>query len=228
MRLFESKNPFASYNTLWEDDQTRIEIGNRAQIQVAKDIKRKFPRSRLISMSVRGSKKTDIDVEINPKLEIKIEVKYIKNMVTVYDVLLQRNQQDSFLDWFASRLPFNTLHLSFAALIDKMRKKDKKIGFVGDEGTAQYSGKIPAWWLSSPQVTTKIRDLLIKRYIDRGDNYFAMVGVDGKVSYFHLQGPVVPALGNTPFPHVIRAKTDTYGNAPPGYVRAAIKVQLAV
>lgn len=226
MRLFESKNPFMQ---LSEDEQARIDLGNRAQIQVAKDIKRKYPRSYLVSMSPRSSKKTDIEIEINPKLPIKIEVKYIKNLVTVYDALLHRGQQDPFLDWFASRLPFNTHKLSFTQLIDKVRERgDLSVGFVGDEGTARHSGKVPVWWISSPQVLTKMRDILIKRYVTRDDNYFAVVNTDGKVAYYYLQGPIVPALGNNPFPQILKAKTDTYGSAPPGQVRAAIKAYLAL
>lgn len=225
MRLFESKDPF---QILWEDDQARIELGNRAQLQVAKDIKRKFPRSELISMSARSSKKTDIEMNINPKLPIKIEVKYIKDKVTIYDALLQRGQRDPFLDWYASRLPFNQQGLSFTQLIDLQREQDKSIGFARDKGTAPNTGKVPAWWLTSPQVLSKLRDILIKRYVERDDNYFAVVNTDGKVAYFYLQGPVVPALGKIPFPQILRAKTDTYGSAPPGCVRAAVKAYLAI
>ena len=222
MRLFESKNPFQYI----EEDQERVELGNRAQLQVSKDIKRKFSRSQIISMSAPYQKKTDIEVAINSSLIVKIEVKYIKNLVTVYDTLLHRDQLDPIFDWFASRLPFNTYNLPFTKLMDKVREKDQSIGFAGDAGAAKNSGKVPSWWISSPRVISKLRDILIKRYTDRGDNYFALVNTDGKVRYYYLQGPVVPAFGTAPFPQIARAKTDTYGRAYPGAVRAAIKVQL--
>lgn len=228
MRLFNTKDPFDDeLQYLSEEDQQRIALGNDAQVAVAADFKKRFPRSKLISMSTRSQKKTDIEIAVSPELAIKVEVKHIKAMVTVYDSLLRRGDKNELFDWFAKRLTINPAGLGFTALMDAMRRKDKAVGFVGDPGTAPATGRVPPWWITNAQALGKLRQKLMQRYAEKGDNYLAIVGAEG-VRYFHISGPVVPELGNDPFPNVVRAKTDTYGRAPPGQVRAAIKVYLGL
>lgn len=224
MKLNETKDPF---EILWEDDQERVEIGNAAQKTVINDFRKRFPGSICTYMAPPRSQKTDIQMKLQNGETVRIECKFIKKWVTIFEMTLRRGDSNSFLDWFAGRITQNSFGLPFSGLMDQERKKDKTIGFVGDSGTAKASGKVPAWHVISLSVLQKLRQMLVKRYTERDDNYLAIVKDTG-ISYHYIDGPKLPELGNLPFPNILRAKTDTYGRALKGSVRVAIKVLLNI
>jgi hypothetical protein len=226
MRLFDYKDPFY-FEPLSEEEQERVSLGHQAQLAVVADFKRRLPHSKCTYMAPTSSQKTDIIMQTGDGVSVKIEAKSVKAMVTVFDTTVRRGDRNEILDWIAKRVLVNKSGLSFADLIDQEREKDKSIGFAGDRGAAPNSGKVPAWWISSPSVLAKLRDILHQRYAAKNDNYLAIVNAAGQVSYHYVAGPKIPQIQAQPFPTILKAKTDTYGRSQPGSVRAAVKVRFA-
>lgn len=223
MRLFEAKDPF---EVLTEDEQERITIGNKAQTAVARDFEWKFPGSKCVYMAGKSSKRTDIIMKLSTGQEVHIECKAMSELVTLYDSTIHRGSVDPILDWFASRATNGNENLTMAQVVDFYREKEKRYGFAGDEGSSAKTGLVPALWIRSPSVCGKLRQILMARYIERNENYFALVTSSG-ITYHYLSGIKIPELGLHPFPKIVRAKTDTYGGAGASTIRVAIKAVIS-
>ncbi len=229
MRLFEAKDPFELFEGYEEEDeQTRIATGAAAQKVVVKDFQKKFPASELTYQAPPGSQKTDIIMTTRDGTPVHFEVKVHGARITAYDSSLRRGDTDPLLDWAVSTLQSNKEKLTFTQLVDRMRTQNKKYGFPGDEGVAK-SGGVPALRLSGPAVLSELRKQLIKRYLERKDNYLALVDpTTSHVAYCYIQGPFLRALHPQKFPKIRAAVFDSYGYdfKSKDKLRAAIKVFL--
>lgn len=228
MRLIEVNDPFPLFENE-EDEQVRLNTGAAAQVHVIRDFRRKFPSSKVTFTALPGSQKTDIIMTMKDGNEVHIEVKVAGMRITAYDCSIRRGDTNPLLDWAVSTLPNNPHKLTFTQLIDEVRKQDKRVGFPGDPGVAK-SGKIPAFPLSGASVLNQLRQQLINRYKEKGDNYLALVipGSD-EVKYYYISGSFLRGLHAEKFPKLSKAQFDTYGWDPKSgdAIRAAIKVYIA-
>lgn len=228
MRLFETKEVFPLLENE-EDEQSRVSTGAAAQIFVVRDFRRKFPSSKLTFKAPPGSQKTDIIMTMKDGTAVHLEVKVAGMRITAYDSTIHRGDTDALLDWAASTLPNNPQKLSFSDLIDTVRQQDRRVGFPGDEGVAK-SGKVPAFPLKGPAVLSQLRQQLMNRYKEKGDNYLALV-IPGtnQVQYYYISGPFLRGLHAEKFPTLSRAQFDTYGwdSKSGNGLRAAIKVYIS-
>ncbi len=228
MRLFEANDPFPLLENE-EDEQTRLNTGAAAQVHVIRDFRRKFPSSKVTFTAPPGSQKTDIIMTMKDGQDVHIEVKVAGMRITAYDCSIRRGDTNPLLDWAVSTLPNNPRKLTFTQLIDEVRKQDKRVGFPGDSGVAK-SGKIPAFPLNGASVLKQLRQQLMDRYQQKGDNYLALV-IPGsnEVKYYYISGPFLRGLHAEKFPKISKAQFDTYGWDPKSHdaIRAAIKVYIA-
>jgi len=211
---------------LLEDDQSRVNVGGSAQASFARVFKKKFPNSRVISISPRSSQAADIIVKHNGK-KLQFEVKARtgpERTNVVYDKSLRRGAHDPILDAFARSFGKER---TFSELIDSYRKKDSRIGFPGDLGVVS-SGKIPREFNSTdPTFLSQLRQAVIRRLQANGDNYFAIHDLSTGITSVYFTGLGDNVLGAKPYPKLSSVQIDTYGGGYKGGMRVGIKAVIA-
>ncbi len=210
---------------LFESDQARVDIGGSAQATFARAFKRKYPKSRIVSISPRSSKAADIIVKHEgQKLQFEIKARTGPEKTNVvYNTTLRRGDRDPVLDSFARSRGKD----SFSALIDSYRKKDSQIGFPGDKGVVK-SGKIPREFYSDdPDVLSKLRAHVIKHLQANGDNYFAIHDMSTGTTSIYFTGLGDNILGAKPYPKLTSVQLDTYGRGYKGAMQIGTKAVIA-
>jgi len=210
---------------LFEDDQTRVDVGGSAQSSFARSFKKKFPKARIVSISPRSSQAADIVVKYNDqKLQFEVKARTGPEKTNVvYEKSLKRGDHDPVLDTFAQLFGKD----SFSKLIDSYRKKSSKIGFPGDLGVVS-SGKIPREFNSTdPAFLSKLRSAVIKRLHDNGDNYFAIHDLSTGITSVYFTGLGDNVLSAKPYPKLTSVQIDTYGGGYKGGMRVGAKAVIA-
>lgn len=206
---------------LYEDLQHRVIHGDTAQMQVNAFLENHFgDRYQFISMAGKHKKQEDILAELDGE-QIRIEVKNRKSVATpikLYEKMIGRDQPDRTLDAVAKILGFK----NFTNMVEKLRTKNPRYGFPGDEGTSK-SGSIWVKIQDRPSLS-KIRRYIINSLQESGDNYLAIYNSGDKtVSLFYTGLGPNPAQAPR-IPNIHQIVLDTYGGSYKNKMRAGLKI----
>jgi len=213
---------------LFEADQARVDIGAVAQAAFARNFKKKFPGSRVVSISKRSSQVADIVVRYQgERLQFEIKARTGPDETNVvYAKTMRRGDSNKVFDAFARSFNDNTD--SFCDLIDLYRKEDTSVGFPEDEGVKNSSGKIP-WEFKSddPDFLSLLRSLVIKHLKAHGDNYFGLYDLSTGTTSIYFTGHGENILSAKPYPKLTFVQIDTYGGGYKNSMRVAAKANIA-
>jgi len=209
--------------------QARVGTGSKSQDIIRDQLKDEYGSDyEFISSAAPGSTKPDLVVRVDNQ-EIQFEIKGQSSStapITFFDKSVRRGQTVELLDELAQTFSNNKFK-TFTKLIDFYRKKDKTIGFPGDEGVVK-SGKLP------PELTieddrrllNKLRITILRHFKNGGDNYFAIHNrTHDEVKIYHTKFGSNP-LSEDPVPTFQRFSLQTYGGPSGGAMRVGLKIKL--
>lgn len=187
----------------------------------------------IVSIAKKASKLPDIVFKLNNKLQ-QAEVKSTSNFtsITVFDKTISRGKENPDVDVIIKQLKG---YDSFEHYVDHLRKTkgDKYIGFVGDTGIDNPSGKVPKaeFEFSTPTERNLFIQLIRQHWAESNDDYFAIVQKGGvKFSLFSTNMRTKKIMGMNAIPfdstHIREAFLDTAGSTSTGKLRVALKVVL--
>ena len=222
----------------------RIKTGAMAQKQVPLAVSKiadelDLGMVSLVSEAKIGSQAGDVVLDVGGK-KIQVEVKSGASggkEITLYDKTYQRGKKFADIDSYAQAI-FST-RSTFEEVIDQFRSGSrvpkkmptdydpKTIGFIGDEGVKNASGKIPSdFQITDSKVLNSLRNKLLEKFQKGGDTYFAFVAGSEVKMFFVGKNTSDNVLKRPEFPRLKTFKLDTYGSAPSKRLRVGIKVTL--
>lgn len=209
-------------SNLIEEFQPRVATGMQAQDAVVDVLRQQFGKQLTdVSVAVVGNKLTDIDVKIKGQ-PVKFEVKSIRGRprTSIYSTtvwleepksITGAGQTNKIIDGFVQQLTgkYNTFNQWIAA----ERKKDKSIGYFGQEGVVNKAGKIPnPKTISDGTIVTAIRKNFVERLRKQEVTYFVIFYEPSHTPFFYYTGYGPNILNVKRAPAIKSVMIDTYGD----------------
>lgn len=213
--------------------QNRMYAGLHAQETIINELKVKHgDRFEFVSSAIVSSQAPDLIVKIDD-LSCQFEIKGRQtstSSITLFDKSVRRGTNNDALDEIA--LVFSEgQFVDFETMIDNHKLVNPAVGFPGDVGTPK-SGKLPPEFRirTDPLLLKNIREFLLNKFKQTGDNYFAVFNKDSSPSdqiQIFYTGVGVNSIDAPNFPEINSITLDTYGGSYKGAMRVAVKVQLS-
>lgn len=207
---------------LFEETQARSIKGMEAQDVVVRQMQQQFgKRVKGFTVATVGRKTTDVVVTID-KTPIKFEVKSIASRprIAIYDRIVHLGTSDSItgqatptdkvIDEFVRKL---TGHPGFNHWIMAERKKNKEIGYFGQQGVTNKAGKIPnPKTLNEPSLVGAIKRQFLTKLRNQEITYLAMYYEPAQVMSYYYTGYGENILNVSKTPTISSIMIDTYGD----------------
>lgn len=199
-----------------EEVQARVAMGAAGQTQVVDRLKQQFGDA-VQNLSVAAVGKTTVDISATiDGTPIRLEVKTVNNpnavRTAIYDTVMSLDsfRNDPIIDKFVSSA---TGSPSFNMWIRKERRKNKSVGYPGQEGVTNKTGKLPKGRTSSePAYLNAARNRLAKKLAAEQINYFVIYHAPYNTIYFFHTGFGDNPLSSKKIPMPSAVMLDTYGN----------------
>lgn len=208
----------------------RVLTGKAGQEQVyeylIQTFSNQFSSIELVKTAGIGSKKADLVVSFDQH-ESQFEIKNASTRsapITLFDKTVRREKPNPIIDGLIAVMTGRP-QLSLVKLIDKMRVKDKTVGFPGDKGVGK-SGKFYGQRIyDDSDFIVPVTDYILEHFAANQDNYFAVNYGGGDVAlYFTGYGENILNAPDFPTPKYV--DLNTYGGPSAGGMRIGVKIKL--
>lgn len=209
-------------SNLIEEVQPRVAIGMKAQDAVVDVLKQQLgARLKSATVATVGRQVEDIDAIIDGQ-PIKFEVKSVRSYprISIYSSTVASDAirsisgkvpSDRVIDGFVHLLTgkYSTLNAWIAAA----RKTDQSVGYAGQPGVTNSSGRIPnPKTTSDAKLISAIRKQFIERLRKQGITYFVIFYEPSSTPFFYYTGYGPNVLNVKRAPSIKSVMLDTYGD----------------
>lgn len=207
--------------------QSRVSAGSSAQDRIFEIIRDAYGEENVeyVSSAPVGSTKPDLVVKVN-QTPAQFEIKgtsSVSSPITFFDKSVRRGMSVEILNDLTRAF---TGIPTFEKMIDQFRKRDKSIGYVGDEGVGK-SGKLPSELTSTDDdILQAVRNKIIEHLHEGGDNYFVVYDRSANEPHIFFTGLGKNVLKAKPIPKFKKASLQTYGGPSGGAMRVGFKIRL--